>query len=117
MEIPSANIYENSVEEIKELDFLNKDLKVFFSIEKEAFEFLPEVINEEMESGKEKYRILLGNFTQNEKGEVDVSIKGILEEEGKMKDYFYKEGVEEIKDIYINNIKKRAEEISKKKLS
>lgn len=113
MEIPSANIYKNSTEEIKELDFLNKDLKVFFNIEKEALEFLPEVTDEEMESGKEKYRILLGNFTQNKGGEVEISIKGILEEEGEFKNNFYREGIEEIVDININNIKKRAKEVSK----
>ena len=62
MEIPNADRYnfiEKKANEKKaNVDFLDGNLKVSFSIDPEAAEHLPEISDEELRTGQEKYHVL-----------------------------------------------------------
>jgi hypothetical protein len=95
MEIPNVNKY-NSIEKISNINFLNKDIEMKFSIDEEAVGHIPEVTDKELETGQEKYHILLGDFNQIDENNVDLNIKGILEADENEKDLFYKEKTEAV---------------------
>lgn len=93
MEIPHADKFENAKEKITNLDFLNSKLKLSFSIDPEAATYLPEIDDEQFETKKEKYAVLLGNIKRLGNNEASIEIKGILEADDTEKDLFYSEGI------------------------
>jgi hypothetical protein len=80
-------------------------LKMTFSFSEEAAKNLPEVSNEDLETGNEKYRILLGNIGKQNNEWINAEIKGVLEADLNEKDLFYKEKKEEVSPN-LDNIKK-----------
>ena len=104
MEIPNSNIY-NSIEKESNLDFSNEHLNITFSFDKEVADNLPEVSEDDLKTGNEKYRVLLGNISQQDNNQAHIIIKGILEAGLKEKDLFYSEGKEEV-NPNLGNIQK-----------
>ena len=97
MEIPKADKYE-SKEKIEKINFLDENLKVSFSFNKEAIPHLPEVSDDDLVTKKEKYRILLGDFEKIGSDNININVNGILEAdpEGDEVDLFYQERKNEI---------------------
>ena len=87
------------------LDFTSENFKVTFSIAPEAVQFLPEVTAEDLETKKEKYRLLVGEVTVSNQ-EANVHIKGILEMTDEEQKRCYSEGINEVSDINIPEIQK-----------
>jgi hypothetical protein len=82
------------------IDFLDERIKLSFRIEPEAAKHLPEVSKEDLESGRERYRILLGNFERTAADAATVVIEGLVEmDEGDER--FYKEGTREVTNVNI----------------
>ena len=104
MEIPNLNIYK-SIEREHDIDFSNENLKITFSFDEEAINNLPKVSDDDLKTGAEKYRILLGDINQQDSNQVNILIKGILEADSDEKDLFYREDKEEVK-TNLSNIKK-----------
>ncbi|GEM_PF-4221484 len=98
--------------EEKRINFLDESLRVTFTIEEEAVRYLPEVTPEDLETRKEKYRILLGNVLYAD-GKAQILIKGILEMTRDEPGY-YNEEVEEVSNINISALKKYAAELQKR---
>ncbi|MCK9393528.1 hypothetical protein M0Q03_01870, partial [bacterium] len=104
MEIPSAYNYVTNEQE-KSIDFLDKKRNLSFYFDEEAAASLPEVSQEDIETGQEKYCLLLGNTQPNEKDEnTSVEIKCVLQsEDNEIK--FYEEGREYV-DINLTTAQK-----------
>lgn len=96
MEIPHINQFEKKAEKLPDIDFLDEKLRLSFSINPEAAAYLPEIEDEEFETKKEKYHVLLGNIHRLGNDEINVEIKGVLEADENEKDLFYSEGAEHV---------------------
>lgn len=84
------------------VDFLSRELDMTISISEEAFTHFPEVSEREIETGQEKFRILLGSYVKQLTG-VNVNIDAIME---LTEPYgYYHEGIEEIREINIQALK------------
>jgi len=103
MEIPHSNLYK-TIERKTSIDFLNEGLKVTFSFDEEATDNLPRVSDDDLITGNEKYRILLGDIDQQGDSWVNIKIRGVLEADASEKSLFYKEGKEEV-NPNLGNIK------------
>ncbi len=95
MEIPKSNLYETA-KTPRSIDFLNEKLKITFSFSEEAVDNLPEITDEDLRSGQERYRILLGKVNVINDSEINVEISGILEADQNEKGLFYEENIEEV---------------------
>jgi len=87
------------------LNFLSEKYKVTFSIEPEAVKFLPEVTAEDLQTKKEKYRLLVGEANVSSQ-EANLHIRGILEMDEEEQKRCYREGVNEVSNINIPEIQK-----------
>ena len=96
-----------SRESFPSINYLNENVRVSFSIEPEAVRYLPKISNEELESHKEQYVVLLGTKNISDPFNVSLHIKSILqipETEQKERRY-YKEGIESIEELDIRAIR------------
>jgi hypothetical protein len=105
MEIPRAEQFENRAEKMTNIDFLDSNLRISFSIEPEAAEYLPEIEEKDFETKKEKYCVLLGGINILNSEEVNIEIKATLEADENEKELFYSEGLGYVSPN-IGNIKK-----------
>lgn len=99
----------HSDESLPEIDYLRGDLKVSFSFEAEAAEYLPEITPEDLVTKMEKYRIFTGTVKQLDKDSIVLRIKTIIEVDDEPG--YYTEGVEEVRDANILKIKRMVREI------
>ena len=82
----------------KGIDLLNENLKVTFEIAPDALANLPIVSIEDKQTGRERYRGLLGTVERRGRGAAHLEIRGVYEAEQVDLDLygFYREGVEEV---------------------
>lgn len=102
-------------ENTKQIDFLDPNLEIDFSIEKKAVENLPEITDAELLTGKERYCIFLGDY-RILSGKININIKAILQDDSG--DVYQEKDEEIIVDLgrikkWIENIKSLYPEFKK----
>jgi len=78
------------IERRRDINFLNENIKVSFEIAQEALSNLPVVSEEDTQTGRERYRALLGSVER--RGRTNPYIFGIAarREDGEMEYNFYR---------------------------
>ncbi len=104
--IPDDSIRKKEInEQGTKINFLDEKVVVSFKIDKTAVKYLPEVTDSDLETKREKYRVLLGKIIQYRPKAVKIVINGILELK-KNEPQYYTEGTNEIHSIDIPALQK-----------
>jgi len=87
---------DHSWETGQEFDFLDKNSSVSFEIEPAALAHLPQISMGDAQTGRERFRVLLGTYKIRGPQRVHIVIKGIYEETKDDVYGTYREGVEQV---------------------
>ena len=86
-----------SQEQLPSINYLSEDTHVFVTFEAEAAEFLPNINEEDLETRKEKFAVLMGTVKRTSGDTITLTIKGIMEQTADER--FWDEGVEVVENV------------------
>lgn len=100
--------------ERKSIDYLDPEIRISTSFTPEAGEYFPEVSVTDMESGRERYRILLGEVLSDEDGGYQVKVTAAMEadHENEQDRHMYSEGEYEV-STRLDIIKRQIDQVKK----
>ena len=84
------------IEKESKVNFLDRDISLTFSFGEEAVRYLPEIRETDLETGRERYAVLLGSISQEGEKDYHLLVRGILEADENENNHFYREGKYEI---------------------
>jgi hypothetical protein len=89
-----------------EVNYTDPTLRVELAIDPEAFHYFPEITDEEIQTGQERFFLLLGTYSGPK-----VELKGVFQLEEPAG--FYKEGVDEVSEVSMNALEAFFEHIKR----
>ncbi len=85
-------------ERLPEINFLDPNLEITFSFEEETALALPDITPEDVESGQERYVVLIGNLVRNSVNDVTVILEDVWQQ-AERRGYWWQEEKLEITGV------------------